>query len=238
MGTLVLVRHGQASFLAENYDRLSELGELQSRLLGQHWARSGVTFDRVFSGPLERQRRTAELCGEGYRAAGGEWPGHQVLDGLDEMRAETVFRRALPDLAARHPAIAAELAQFHSATGRAQAGRHLQHLFSTVVAMWVRGELDGGDVEPWPAFTARVRQALAVLRAGEGKARRIAAITSGGPISVAMQAALGTGNEATLELAWVIRNAALSEFLFSGDRFTLHTFNALPHLEPALWTHR
>jgi len=37
MGTLYLVRHGQASFGAADYDNLSELGHKQSARLGEYW---------------------------------------------------------------------------------------------------------------------------------------------------------------------------------------------------------
>jgi hypothetical protein len=51
MSHLLLVRHGQASFLEENYDKLSAKGEAQSRLLGKYWACLKLPIDRVFAGP-------------------------------------------------------------------------------------------------------------------------------------------------------------------------------------------
>ena len=39
MSVLTLVRHGQASFFAADYDRLSPAGEGQARHLGDYWAR-------------------------------------------------------------------------------------------------------------------------------------------------------------------------------------------------------
>ena len=42
MGQLLLVRHGQASFGAEDYDVLSETGWEQGRRLGAHLVRAGV----------------------------------------------------------------------------------------------------------------------------------------------------------------------------------------------------
>ena len=54
MSNLFVVRHGQASFFAENYDQLSPIGETQSRRLGQYWAERNVTFDAVFCGPCQR----------------------------------------------------------------------------------------------------------------------------------------------------------------------------------------
>ena len=79
MATMLLVRHGQASWFEENYDRLSSVGEAQSRLLGELWAARGVEVTRVFTGPRMRQVRSAELCGEAYAAA---IPGARLL--LDE----------------------------------------------------------------------------------------------------------------------------------------------------------
>ena len=70
MSRLFLIRHGQASFLERNYDKLSPKGEQQSRMLGEYWAGLKLRFDRVYSGPRVRQRETARIVGEAYRAAG------------------------------------------------------------------------------------------------------------------------------------------------------------------------
>ena len=43
MSILLLVRHGQASWGTEDYDRLSELGERQARVLA---------FERLYAGQL------------------------------------------------------------------------------------------------------------------------------------------------------------------------------------------
>jgi len=42
-----------------------------------------------------------------------------------------------------------------------------------------------------------------------------------------------------LELHWRLRNGSLTEFAFTRDRFTLDSFNTVPHLDdPALWSYR
>ena len=58
MGSLILIRHGQASFGKKNYDKLSELGHLQARLLGKFFKEEGFTFDKFFSGNMSRQLET------------------------------------------------------------------------------------------------------------------------------------------------------------------------------------
>jgi broad specificity phosphatase PhoE len=101
MGKLHLVRHGQASFFEENYDRLSELGELQSRKLAEYWMRYEIPVDQVYTGPLERQRRTAEVIAETYREAGREWPSAAVLPELAEYEAERFLKEYIPSLSRR-----------------------------------------------------------------------------------------------------------------------------------------
>src|SRR4051812_50066490 len=96
MGTLLLVRHGQASAFEENYDRLSTLGERQARLLGESWRRRALKLDRVFAGPRVRQQRTAEIAAE----AGG-LPAPGGLQDLDEVGVGPPFRGHMPDLFAR-----------------------------------------------------------------------------------------------------------------------------------------
>ncbi|MFK8029127.1 MAG: histidine phosphatase family protein, partial [Gammaproteobacteria bacterium] len=62
MPSIVLVRHGQASFGAENYDQLSDLGRLQASAVGVQLARAGIKPGRVYSGDMERQKDTATLA--------------------------------------------------------------------------------------------------------------------------------------------------------------------------------
>ena len=58
MGTLYLVRHGQASFGADDYDVLSPLGQRQSARLGEYFNSKGVRFDAALTGTLNRQVQT------------------------------------------------------------------------------------------------------------------------------------------------------------------------------------
>src|ERR1043165_10030660 len=91
MSRLLLIRHGQASFLERNYDKLSSRGEAQSRILGEYWAGLKLCFDRVYSGPRVRQRETARIVGEAYKSAGLPWPEPVVLAEFDEFQAEVVM---------------------------------------------------------------------------------------------------------------------------------------------------
>ena len=74
MSTLHLVRHGQASFGADDYDRLSDLGWHQSRRLGEYWRGKGQQFDRVIVGTLRRQNETWQGIAEGLGISPGSLP--------------------------------------------------------------------------------------------------------------------------------------------------------------------
>jgi broad specificity phosphatase PhoE len=227
MGILLLVRHGQASAFEDNYDRLSTLGERQARMLGDSWRRRELRMDRVFVGPRMRQQRTAEIAAET-----GGLPPPVVLEDLDEMRVEPLFREHLPELFAKHAHLAALGDAMVAADGDVARARGFARLFEAVLQLWLRGEVSAPGVESWLEFRVRVRHALALVRA-EARGRRIAAFTSAGPVASAVQLALGADDDTTLSLAFRVRNSSISEFVFSGERFSLASFNETPHLPDA-----
>jgi len=231
MALLTLVRHGQASFLQKNYDKLSEKGELQARILGEYWLRTGASFGQVYYGPACRHLRTGEIVADVYRQAGANWPEPVTLAELDEYSGIEVVRTFLPGLMETHEDIRALEAEFRQAGEQDVAFRLFDKLFARITRMWVNEELDSPDVEPWRDFCARVDRGIAQIRAGAGKNARIVAFTSGGVIAATVRAALDLAPERTLELSWTSRNASYTELLFSPERFSLASFNNHPHLE-------
>jgi broad specificity phosphatase PhoE len=230
MGRLFLVRHAQASFLSQNYDQLSAVGETQARLLGEYWAQRHVVFDRVCTGPVLRHRRTAELVGEAYRKGGRDFPSPSVVDEFDEFQGDAVLSQSLPELVANNDRIR----ELHSAlqNSGAEAKRAaFQRLFQAVISLWVSGKIAPRGVEPWQDFCARVNRGLSAFLAKSRKGEMAVIFTSGGPVSVAVQRALHLSLQDTLRVAWMPRNCSFSEFLFSGDRFMLSSFNSFPQLD-------
>ena len=75
-----------------------------------------------------------------------------------------------------------------------------------------------------------MQQSLDYIAADPAGGRQVAVFTSGGPVGICMQR-LGLTHRTTLQMAWMVRNAAFSEFIFSGSRFTLSRYNAFPHLD-------
>ncbi len=239
MSLLTLVRHGQASFLERNYDKLSPKGEAQSHLLGEYWAKHKVHFDRVYSGPRVRQRETARIVGEAYQKAGVPWPEPIVLDAFDEFQAEAVMERSLPALIEKDQHIRSLHQVFQKASDRTEQFKTFQQIFEVVIARWAAGEIQLAEIEPWSDFCSRVQNALSQLSSNGGRGLHVTVFSSGGPVGVALQRALSLSTEATLKAAWMVRNCSYNEFLFSSGRFTLSSYNACPHLsDPSFITYR
>ena len=100
MSTLYLVRHGQASFGQANYDKLSELGERQCRILGEFWAARGIRLDAVYTGTLERQTASADCAREAFEKAGVDFPDHARIAGFNEYDTAGILSGSIPDLIA------------------------------------------------------------------------------------------------------------------------------------------
>jgi broad specificity phosphatase PhoE len=239
MGILYLVRHAQASFLQRNYDKLSALGETQSRLLGEHWAQRQIAFDRVGVGPCARHKDAVKLVNAVYDKAGLNFPEPQTLPEFDEYHAEEVLRSTLPALLEKDHKIRDLHAAFQSAANTTAQRTTFQNLFAAVIGDWVRGVNHAEGVETWQEFCARVNSGLHKFLSTGIHGERVAIFTSGGPIAVATQRALHLSPESTLQMTWMSRNSSWSEFLYSAERFTLSSFNIHEHIaDPAMLTYR
>ncbi|MDB6000653.1 MAG: histidine phosphatase family protein, partial [Rhizobacter sp.] len=101
MAQLTIIRHGQASFGADDYDKLSATGARQSDLLGRWLAACGFIPARVALGSLLRQRETADHC---LAALSAEGTAQRVttrvtIKALDEYDNEEILHVHLPHLA-------------------------------------------------------------------------------------------------------------------------------------------
>jgi broad specificity phosphatase PhoE len=239
MGRVFLVRHAQASFLEPDYDKLSPTGEAQARILGEYWVRHRVVFDRVCTGPRVRHRDTEKAVREIYTKHSLNLPNSVVFEEFDEFQGDVVLEKSIAHLCETNPRIRDLEDAVRNANSPPQRRRNFQKLFETVVTMWVSGELTVDGVESWEAFTARVNRGLSQFLSAASKSETCAIFTSGGPVAVSVQRALHLSPQHTLQVAWMPRNCSYSEFLFSGERFTLSTFNSFQHLDdPAFLTYR
>lgn len=211
MGTLYLVRHGQASFGAADYDQLSELGRKQSERLGQYWRERGLRFDAVLTGTLRRHAQTWA----GIAAGAGYDNEVLAMAGLNEYDSEAV-------IAAIHP-------QPLQKPDTPEMYRHHFRLLRDGLRQWMNGVVSPRGMPSYADFLAGVTGTLEHVRKNfDGN---VLIVSSGGPISTAVGHVLGTTPETSIELNLRIRNSALTEFDYNPKRCTLLSFNTLPHLD-------
>lgn len=236
MGNLYLIRHGQASFGAQDYDVLSPVGVRQSQALGEHLAQLGVRLERCVAGDLRRQQDTARLALQAMQAGGNAVPAVETDAAFNEFDADGVIRALLPGLALDEPnapEILSNVTQHRS---------EFQRLFALMVQRWHAGTHDSGELETWEAFTARVREGLNRVLDSAGNGANIAIFTSGGTIAALLHLVSGITPDQAFALNWQIINTSLSQLKFKGRDVALASFNSQAHVQllrtPALITYR
>jgi len=228
MGQIFLVRHGQASFGAADYDRLSDLGAAQSRLLGQWFADCGQGFTLAVMGRLLRHRQTAEAC-LGAMPAGLKPAAEPDIDaGFDEYDHQEVLLRHRPEFATPE---GAKKVLTESAQPGDTPRRVFQRVFTTAMARWAGGEHDGDYTESWTGFRVRCNRALQALVESAGSSQNIVVFTSGGPIAVICQGLLGVADKDAALLNSAVVNSSVTRLLYQPGRISLSTLNSYPHLE-------
>jgi broad specificity phosphatase PhoE len=222
MPSVLLVRHGQASYGAADYDVLSDLGHRQAEILAAEYARRGVGFDLVACGGLRRQRDTlAALAAPGATV--------EVDAGWDEYDAD--------DVLAHHSATGVRL----EGDGAPASSRDFQELLDGALSAWIAAGDASTAREPWPAFAARVRGALERLTGGLGSGETALVCTSGGVIGAVCAALLGLEPTALIAFNRVAINTGVTRLVSGRRGTTLISFNEHGHfdgLDPALRTYR
>lgn len=229
MTTLLLIRHGQASLGAADYDVLSPLGILQAQRLGDHLAAMIDPPDQIVSGPRRRQRDTASHLVAAARARGARFPDPEERPEFDEYPALEVVQGHLQRLAAEDPELAAHTrALLEHPPGSRGHRRAFEVIFQTMMRHWHDERVRAPDLETSAAFQARVRRGLEPLLAARG--RTILVVTSAGPCGVGVGMGLDLDPWAALQASFVVRNSALTELQSRGGPPSLTMFNAIPHL--------
>lgn len=232
MGNLYLIRHGQASFGASDYDVLSPVGQRQARLLGQFMADTGLRLHHCYAGGLRRQQDTARHTLACLRDA----PTLQTLRGFDEFDAQGVIKALLPGL------LPAEPEALHVMRNAAEHPVAFQRLFERIIALWLEGNQGTEATEGWADFLSRTSLALETALAQAASGENIAVFTSGGVITALLHRYTGLAASEAFRLNWQIYNSSISHLRFHGTDVTLASFNGHAHLqlanEPELITWR
>lgn len=242
MGLITLVRHGQASFGTDDYDRLSLLGKEQAATLGACLQAAGRTPDLVVVGRMRRQRETLEALA---RAAGWQSVPVQQDPAWDEYDHEAIVAGA------EAPGTGAATGAVTSPVTARDNYAAFQHRLDAALALWTR--TDGADGrfghETWASFRSRTHEGLTRATAEAGPGRWVVVVSSAGPISLtcARLAAPSTDggdslDEAAMQL-WpslnrVVVNSSQSRVVVGRSGLTMLSFNEHQHLLPRQVTSR
>ena len=225
MSTMYLIRHGQASFGASDYDALSDGGRHQARVLGAFVLKAGIRFDACWSGTLKRQHQTFGEVRDSFLDAGLDMPHPTETAALDEYDYEAVLRALVPLIEKEDPAFIRDVGLMLSDR------RAFQKVFARVMTRWASGSDSVEDLPSWSSFAAGVTKGIRDIIERSGRGSRVAVFTSGGPIAATIGSVLGLSAEKTIALSWQLVNASITRFKFSGRRISLTTFNEYGYLE-------
>jgi broad specificity phosphatase PhoE len=224
LSRLYLVRHGQAPFGTDDYDRLTATGVTQCEQLARHWRAIGRTIDCLYCGTLRRQRDSAAAFARGYC-----YPGGAVLEPRELAGFEEYDHRALLDA--------------HDAGGsRADSRdpREFHRRLTRALVAWTDGSVAG--FERYDVFRQRCAAALEALLAATERERTAVLFASAGSLAAAMQGVLGIGDRDAVRLKLTFYNTGVSCLLWDGETITIESLYTVSHLEhPAflrMITHR
>lgn len=213
MGSIHLVRHGQASWGAADYDQLSPLGTDQATTLGTAWEAGGWAPTGCVAGSLKRHAQTAiatiDSCGQG--------DGYDIDAGWDEYD---------------HLAIAAA----HDPASLSSDPKEFQRSLNVALDEWIAGGEGAG--ETYRQFSSRVTTAFDAVVASAGPGRQIAVFTSGGPIAMVVSHLLAGDDSLFQRVNDVVINASVTTVIAGATGPRLLAFNETGHLPRDMVTYR
>ena len=218
MSILFLVRHAQASFGQDDYDKLSDLGHRQSEWLGEYFAARNILFDRVVTGAMTRHRETLDGINKGMRQTANGVQEHAGWNEFDFMTLIELFMEQHPDT---RPAPDASRREWYG-------------ILKKSLLAWSEDTIDrtGTAMESWSDFRSRVTRALEQIQAdSDGSDHKVLVVSSGGSISAALQQVLDLPAASMVQLNLQTRNTGLHSCVFNAHSISLSSFNNTPHLD-------
>jgi len=215
MATIYLIRHGQASFGADDYDKLSELGCRQASVAGEYLAQCGISFDAIYSGNLLRQRETAQL-------AAASQPGQLELridPRFNEIENDEQLKYLVPEVVKSNPAVQELIERGLSSS------KDYQKVIKAVFNYWVSPECADSRVQSWQDYSQGVSQALHDVMVEQGSGKTVGIFTSGGTIATIVAQVLELTGEQTYRFYEPIFNCSVTQLFYTGTRVSLSYFN-------------
>ena len=238
MGTIYLIRHAQAGS-RDNYDVLSELGQEQARLLGEHLSEQDVELSAVYAGGMQRQRHTAEIACEVMARKGVSVPEVIADERWNEFSLISVYRAIAKRMMEESPEFERDYREMQEAIRRDPhtTGGATGRCDAAVVRAWMAARYEDYKGESWSAFQERIH-ACGTRLSANGSNSAVAVFTSATPVAILTAAALGLSDEKLLSILGVIYNSGITVLRSREEGMRLFTFNSTPHLSASQRTLR
>jgi broad specificity phosphatase PhoE len=221
MANIYLIRHAQASFGTENYDRLSALGRRQAEVLGHYLRDCEIQFDAIVSGDLERQIKTAKIA-SGCQAM--DVP-QQVDSRFNEVRLDEQLELLTPEVAKIHPEIH-ELAR-----KGLKSSKEYQKAIEAVFNYWVSPQCKVTGVQSWADFSTAAGAGLSDVMQQQGSGKTVGIFTSGGTIATIVSQVLGLDGEHAYKFFEPSINCSVTRLIYNSRKVSLSYFNDHSYLD-------
>ena len=212
MPVVHLIRHGQASVGAADYDVLSDVGHQQAKLLADALVRSGVRPDRMIAGSLRRQQDTATTC-----AGAATWDLPLDVDPRLNEYDHLAMLREMESPPGFGPA----------------AGRAVQEALDAGLLAWAHSDRPSSDGRTFAQWRDDAVAALRWFLGSLGRGGSGLIFTSGGVVAAICAELLGLGPEGLVALNRVTVNTGITKIVSGRGGTSLISFNAHGHLEGA-----
>jgi broad specificity phosphatase PhoE len=215
MPTILLIRHGQGSYGAADYDELSPRGQEQSSAAARELAARELTVKRILSGSLRRQRDTAAPTAATLGLSASVDPRWNEFE--------------MDDILTAHSRTAARA---HAAPGTEPvSSAEFQRLLEPALASWIEAGEQSPAAETWTHFDGRIRAALYELAEELPSGGTGVVFTSAGVIAALCSAVLQLSGETVIRLNRVSINAGMTKLACGRSGISLVSFNEHAYLE-------
>ena len=236
MSKIFLIRHGQASYLSDDYDNLSDKGILQSEALGSYFVKNNIHLDRIFIGKLNRHQQTFDGFTNAFEAKGIILPKPIYLEELNEHQAPEALTLAYDDFINQYEEAKMLVNEINENSNLTR--RNSIKIFELFMREYVSGRypFEHESIQSWSHFRIQAKKGIANVLETIDKGETIGIFTSGGTKSSIIGDNLGVTEEKISELNLAFRNASFSQLLFSENRLNVLSLNETPHLPKELIT--
>ena len=261
MSKLLLIRHGQASFAEQDYDKLSIKGTQQAEILGEHWqalaSHKSSLANRIqyYSGSLLRHEQTAEhflngLCKQKLKGNSNANQSHHSIithagfNELDHVDVLSCYNKNWQNF----QAMCASVKQTHSQNSASKSVdkneemRVFQQEFIAALKRWVESDFDDEYQESWSQFKQRcitsLQDIIVQIEANQSTddntdRKDLVIFTSGGVIGVIVGHILQLSDQQSLQISQQLVNSSVTKIVSTKDGFKLNYLNNYSHLELA-----